>query len=113
MPQAAPQKPEEKGTGEAVQELWTLIRDYAKQETIDPLKTIGRFLGYGLAGAVCLGLGLLFFALAVLRGLQHETDQHLTGSLTWVPYLIALVVCAVVVAVAVRTITKPNREEPT
>lgn len=102
-------KQEDKGTGEVIADLWQLVRDYAKQETVDPLKSIGRFLGFGMAGALLLGLGVVFAALAILRGLQTETGNHLTGSLTWVPYLVAFVVSAIIVGLAVRAITKPNK----
>lgn len=99
----------EKGTGEVVSDLWQLIRDYTKQETIDPLKSIGRFLGFGLAGAVLLALGMLFAALAILRGLQTETGARLTGSWNWVPYVAAFAVSVLTVGLAVRAIAKPNR----
>lgn len=104
-------KDEEKGTGDAIADVWQLIRDYAKQETIDPLKSIGRFLGWGLPGAVFLGLGLLFATLAILRGLQTETEAHLTGSLNVIPYVVAFVVTALVAALAAKSITKPNRSQ--
>lgn len=107
-PSGAKQK-QEKGTADVVSDLWQLVRDYAKQETIDPLRSIGRFIGFGMAGALLLGLGLVFTGLAILRGLQDETGAHLTGSWTWVPYLVAFVVSAVVIALAVRAIAKPNR----
>ena len=100
-------KQEDRSTGEVIGDLWELVRDYAKQETIDPLKSIGRFLGYGLAGSVLLGLGVFFAALAILRGLQTETGAHLTGSYTWVPYLVAFLVSGAIVALAVRAIAKP------
>lgn len=103
-------KDKDKSTGDAVADVWQLVRDYAKQETIDPLKSIGRFLGWGLPGAVFFGLGLLFATLAILRGLQTETGDHLTGSLDVVPYMVAFVVTAAVAAVAARAITKPNRD---
>jgi len=103
------ERQQDKGTGEVIGDLWQLVRDYAKQETIDPLKSIGRFLGFGLAGAALLGLGVLFGALAILRGLQSETDDSLTGSLTWVPYVVAFVVSILIVALAVRAIKKPDR----
>lgn len=100
---------QQKGTGEVVSDLWQLVRDYAKQETIDPLKSIGRFLGWGLAGAVLLSVGLVFGVLAILRALQQETGAHLTGSWNFVPYVVALLFSAVVAALAARSITKPNR----
>lgn len=104
-------KNEQKSTGEAAGDLWQLVRDYAKQETIDPLKTIGRFLGWGIPGAIFLSLGLLFATLAMLRGLQTETGDSLTGSLDVIPYVVALFVTAVVTVLAARAITKPNRTE--
>lgn len=102
---------EEKGVGDIVSDLWALIRDYTKQETIDPLKSIGRFLGYGIAGALLLGLGLLFGSLALLRGLQTQTGAHLTGSWNWVPYAVTVLVSGIAAGLAVRAITKPVRDD--
>lgn len=104
-------KKDEKGVGEVVNDLWQLTRDYAKQETIDPLKSLGRFLGYGVGGSLALALGVLFGALAVLRGLQTETGDHLTGSWNFVPYLAALAFTAICAALAVAAIKKPIRAE--
>ena len=107
MAPAGVKKKDDKGVGEVVNDLWQLVRDYAKQETIDPLKSIGRFLAWGVAGSVMLSLGLIFGTLAVLRVLQSETGKHLTGSLTFIPYLVALVVDAIAIGLAVRSIKKP------
>ena len=38
----------EKSLPTLASELWDLVRAYAKQETIEPLKGIGRFIGFGL-----------------------------------------------------------------
>lgn len=105
------EKTEDKGPGEVVNDLWQLVRDYAKQETVDPLKSIGRFLLWGVIGSVLLSLGILFGALALLRGLQTETGSSLTGSWNWVPYVATVVVTALIAALAVRAITKPNRTD--
>ena len=104
-------KAEPKSTGEIAGDLWKLVREYAKQETIDPLKSIGRFLAWGIGGGLVLALGILFGLLALLRGLQTETGEHLTGSWTWVPYLVTLVVAIGAAALAARAITKPNRQD--
>lgn len=90
-------------------ELLQLLRDYAKQETIDPLRSVGRFLGYGLAGAILFAIGSVFGVVAVLRVLQEETGAHLTGSWNFVPYAAALLLTVIVVVACIRTITKPNR----
>ena len=83
-----------------VSELWELIVSYAKQETIEPIKGLGRFIGFGVAGSICLAVGLLLLLLATLRGLQTETGRHLQGSLSWVPYVATLVVALSVAALA-------------
>ncbi len=111
MALAGGNKSEDKGVGDIVNDLWQLCRDYAKQETIDPLKALGRFLGFGLGGAVSLALGLLFGAVAVLRALQTQTGEHLTGSWNFVPYLAALVFTAIAVALSVSAIKRPFRAQ--
>lgn len=72
-------------------EMFDLVKAYAKQETLDPLKGAGRWLGLGLAGSVLLIIGSLELILALLRALQTETGSALTGNLSWLPYLITVV----------------------
>lgn len=103
-------KDQQKSTGEVVGDLWELVRDYAKQETIDPLRSIGNFLKWGIPGAILLTVGLTYGVLALVRVLQQETGAHLSGSWNLVPYLAALLFVVVVLALCVRAITKPNRE---
>jgi hypothetical protein len=79
-------QPPARGAASQIAELKSLIIGYAKQETIDPLKTLGRYLGFGLAGSMSIGLGLSLLLLALLRGLQQiSTLQDPTWN--WVPYL--------------------------
>ena len=44
---------EHQGVKEVVNDLWLLCRDYAKQETIEPLKPLKGFLSWGLLGPSC------------------------------------------------------------
>jgi hypothetical protein len=67
-------------------ELWELVVAYLKQETIEPIKDLGRYIAWGVAGSVIMGIGLPLLVLGVLRVLQSETGEHFTGNLTWVPY---------------------------
>lgn len=99
-------EPESKSMPEVGAELWALTKDYARQETIDPIKGVGRYLGYGLGGALLLGVGVILLMLAGLRALQTETGDALDGNLSWLPYLIVLVVAAGLVALAVSRISK-------
>jgi hypothetical protein len=103
---------EHQGVKEVVNDLWLLCRDYAKQETIEPLKQLKGFLSWGLIGSVLLCLGLGLGALAVLRALQTETGDHLTGSWNWVPYLAGLLFTAVAAALSVYAIKRPFRGQP-
>jgi hypothetical protein len=102
---------QQKGTGEIISDLWELIKAYGKQETVDPLKSIGRFLMWGLPGAVLLTLGLLFGSLAILRGLQTETDAHLSGSWDYVPHLAAFVFAVLAAGLSAAAITRPFKDD--
>jgi hypothetical protein len=74
-----------------VLELRDLVITYVKQETVVPLRQLGRYIGFGLAGAVLLGLGVVLLAVGGLRLLQTETGETFTGDWTWVPYVIVFV----------------------
>jgi hypothetical protein len=84
-------------------ELKDLVVAYAKQETVDPLKTLKRYLSFGISGALMIGIGLCFGLLALLRGLQEvevfndplEVDG---GTWSWAPYAITGVVGALLAA---------------
>lgn len=91
---------------QVVAELWELATGYAKQETIDPLKGLGRFLAWGVSGAVALGIGVGLLLLAGLRALQTETDTSFTGNLSWVPYVIVVAVGLVLIALALLRVSK-------
>lgn len=95
-----------KGLGEVVGDLWELTRTYARQQTLDPLKGLRRFVAYGVAGALCLGIGLVALVLAGLRALQTETGSTFTGNLSWIPYLLVLIGAALVAVLALSRITR-------
>jgi hypothetical protein len=87
-------------------EIFDLVKAYARQETLDPLKGAGRWLGLGLAGSVLLVLGSLELILALLRALQTESGSSFTGNLSWLPYLITVVVTTVVAGILAMRINK-------
>jgi hypothetical protein len=95
---------EQKSIAQVLSELWELLVSYAKQETVEPLKGLGRFVGYGLLSALLLSIGVLLLTLSGLRFLQVHTDTHLTGSWSWVPYFAALVILSGLIALIVRAI---------
>jgi len=87
-------------------DFFELVKAYAKQEAVEPLRGAGRWVGFGIAGSLLLMLGGISLTLAMLRVLQEETGTSLTGNLSWVPYLATLVAAIVVLVLLVWRITK-------
>ena len=92
-------KPKAKNpTGDA-RELVDLVIAYAKQETLEPLKGLGKNAALGLGGALLLGIGGIFLSLGALRAMQSETDWFERHNLTYLPYgatILILVVLSIV-----------------
>ena len=97
-------RPENASLATLATELWDLVRAYAKQETIEPIKGLGRFVAFGVAGSLLRGIGSVLLALALLRALQTETWSLFAGTWSFVPYLLTLVACAIVIATAASAI---------
>ena len=68
---ARPDEP--KSIPQVATELWELTVAYAKQETVDPFKGLGRYLSFGLGGSLVLGIGSSCCCCRLLRALQTET----------------------------------------
>lgn len=83
-----------------------LVIDYLKQETLTPLKGLGRFLLFGIAGSVMLCAGLVLLLIALLRALQTDTTGTFSGSLNWLPYVIVWVAAVVFIGFFGWRITK-------
>ena len=95
-----------KSIPDIVQDLWDLLIAYARQETIDPLRNIGRYLAFGVGGMIVITLGTFMLGLSALRALQTQTGDVFTGFWSWVPYLIVAVVLCGLVALAISRIGK-------
>ena len=70
-----------RGLRHAGDDAFQLTVDYLKQETIEPLKGLGRFLYMGIAGSFFLAGGILLILIGILRLLQTETGTALDGRL--------------------------------
>lgn len=79
-------------------EIKAIAIRYVKDETLLPLKQMGRFAAYGAAGSIFVGFGIVLLLLAVLRFMQ-EQFLVLDGSLSWIPYLIDAALAAVVIGI--------------
>jgi hypothetical protein len=98
-------------TQDKVRELRELVVAYTKQETIDPLKGLARYAGFGIGGAVLIGVGVLFLGIGLLRLLQEETGTALTGNWSWVPYAVAVAGMAIVIALSFAAVNRASRRK--
>jgi hypothetical protein len=77
-------------------ETYELVRDYAKQETLGPLKGAGRWLGFGLIAALFIAIGIVISLLGMLRLAQdlilHTWWPQHADTLSFVPYVVTLVI---------------------
>jgi putative superfamily III holin-X len=73
-------------------ELVDLVIAYAKQETLEPLKGLGKKAALGLGGAVLLGFGGVFVSIGALRAMQTETDWFEEHNVTYLPYVLTVVI---------------------
>ena len=80
-----------KSPKDTIAELQALVVAYVKQETIEPLVGLGRYLAFGLLGAFGWGIGVVFCSVGALRALQSETGTTFGGNWSWAPPLIVVV----------------------
>lgn len=84
-------------------DLPDLLRRYVRQETVDPLRNLGRFLGLGIAGSLMTATGVVLLGIGVLRLLQDWSV--LNGSWSWVPYLAVALALGMIAVLAGRRIS--------
>jgi hypothetical protein len=94
------------GATAAGREFVDLVVAYAKQETLGPLRGLGRFVAFGVSGSIALSVGLLLLLLALLRALQTETGSTFRGNLSWLPYLITAAAALAALGLSAWRITK-------
>lgn len=84
-------------------ETYELVRDYAKQETVGPLRGAWRWLGVGVLAAFFVSIGIVILLLATLRLAQdlilHTWWPEQADGLSFLPYVATLVVGLLVSAV--------------
>jgi hypothetical protein len=88
-----------------VEEIRDLALRYLKEQTIQPLKELGRFVVFGVLGSIFVAVGTVMALLGVLRMLQ-SLFPVLDGSLSWIPYLVIAVLGIATAAMIVRRIVR-------
>ena len=109
-------KPRAKSDSGQISEVIDLVKEYAQQETLGPIKGAGRWLGAGAGGAALLGGGCAFLVLGLLRMIQNEFGKSFqSGWTNLLPYLFALIASVLVMSFAAwriskkKTLQKENR----
>lgn len=94
--------------GETIAELWELLKAYAKQETIDPLKGLGIYLAIGVGAALSTALGVGLLLLGLLRLIQAESHEWVdaTGRSSIWPYLLVFLASVLLIYLLARRIPK-------
>ncbi len=85
-------------------DLVALLKRYVRQETVDPLRSVGRTLLFGVLGSLLLGTGVVLLAVGALRLLQAW--EPLDAGWSFVPYLIVAVALVAICGVALRRIRR-------
>ena len=94
---------------QTIRELKELVIAYTKQETLDPLKGLGRYVAYGVLGALLIGTGVMFLAIGALRALEGDhRGPHFTGNWSWAPYAIVVLGALAIASVSWLVGTKRN-----
>ena len=87
-----------------------MVKDYARQETLDPLKTAGRWIGFGWSVPCSSARARRSWSLGLLRMVQTEWPGTFDGRWT-APAAVpvrALLLCILVVVAGVQ----PHQQEP-
>lgn len=99
----------DKSPKDTFDELRLMVVDYAKQETVDPIKHLGKWVGFGFAGGLSIAFGVILLGLGALRALQTLADDDgdvFNGFFSWAPYLIMFAALAIAIGLILRAASK-------
>ncbi len=95
-------------TSDHVSDVIDSVKQYARQETLDPLRGAVRWMLFGVVGAIFVGLGVVLVAVGVLRLSQDLLESQLSGSWSFVHYAIAAGFGLLIVVLALFRIQKKS-----
>ena len=74
---------------------------------------VALLIGYGAAAALSLSIGMVLLLVGLLRFLQAEWPRSASGNLSWLAYLITLLVAVGIIALAISRVKKATlNKEP-
>jgi hypothetical protein len=101
------------GARSGANDFFRLSLAYAKQEALEPVMRQLKAMGKGIGGAVLLAFGTVLVGIGFVRALQDEFGgqhgtgaygggSHLSGDLSWVPYMGGALFCLIVAGVCLK-----------
>lgn len=91
-------------------DVFEMLFTYVKRETLKPIRGAGRWISFGLLAALFLSIGIVLGAIGVLR-LAQSVFLEGSSSWSWVHYLIASIICVLVLILTVSKIRKGTLEK--
>lgn len=114
MPESSAQTDDQVPSHDNVNEVVDYVKAYVRQETLEPLRGWGRYVGFGVFGAVLAAAGIIVALLGLLRLLQTEVDAFDGPNSSILAYLITLAAGLIVVGLVIWQVkrrTSLQREE--
>lgn len=87
-----------------VSDIVESVKQYARQETVEPIRGAARWVAVGTVASLSLGIAMLYLALGILRLSQDLGGGALDGSWSFVHYVITGIVLAGVAGLAASRI---------
>lgn len=91
-----------------VSDVVETVKEYARQETVEPIKGAARWVAVGTVASLSLGVSMIYGSLAILRVSQDLGGSVLDGSWSFVHYLVTVAILGVIVKVAVSRIGRSS-----
>lgn len=95
---------------DGAQEMQQLLVDYAKQETLQPLKQLGKYLGLGIAGSLLMFLGVFFVGLGTLRLLQSLDTFAGSSWMSTLPYVASIGVLLLAIILIYMSLSRAKKK---
>lgn len=92
-------------TSDQVSDIVDSVKQYARQETIEPMKGAVRWVAVGTIAALSLGISMIFLTMAILRLSQDIAGTVFDGSWSFMHYFVTLFMVSILVAISFSRIS--------
>ena len=79
---------------------------YVKQETLEPLRGVGRWIAVGTVASSMVSIGMVMILLGALRLIDDVSGHAFDGMWSFAPYLIVLIIGIGCIALTLTRVKK-------